>query len=676
MPLLKILAADEQLQFETPPVFTGEERKHFFALPKWAEEVVSELRTPASKVGFTLQLGYFKAAKMFFLPHRFHSQDSEYVARRLHCQDGHFDQYDKTTRLRQQRLILQKVGYHAFTATTVKLLSEEVGFLLTKQMRLKDVFKKLLQILEREKVEIPGYYRLADLITEGFRAHEKRLLAAIERSLQPEDRRLLDGLLHVDQAYGDQPRQDLKIKRYAVTLLKRPNQSTKPAKIKENIHDLLTLRELFDRLQRPNAALSLSPDMIRQYATVVIKAQIFQIARRDERRYLYLLCFIIHQYYCLQDLLIDVALKVEQTADNKARRTQKETYFARRLDRGHATAVLTTAVENAEEFREHVTRIVHSERFSPPEKLAKLEALIKQDAPNERQQEKDALSLLKKEGGSIEREADYYEALHEQSLWLQKRTTDIIKTVRFNRNTSRPALAEAIDHFVKTEGKIGEHPPKGFLNKKEQQNIVDGKQRLRTSLYKMLLFQHVARGAKSGGLNLMHSYRYRSLDEYMIAKERWLKQKAGYLKQARLEKLADCEQVLTDLAQKLDTQFKTTNDHILTGANRYLVVHGEHHFTLTTPKQDAVREELIELFPESRFVPLCEVLTTINRITGFLRAFSHLQLTHVPQKPAEKLFYAGITGLGCNITISKLAQISREIKQSSLERTVLSYFSN
>jgi hypothetical protein len=95
------------------------------------------------------------------------------------------------------------------------------------------------------KVEVPRYYRLANLITDGFRAYERRLLASIEHSLKPEDRELLDGLLQTDPVYRENHKQDLKIKRYAVTLLKRPNQSTKPAKIKANIQDLLILRELF-----------------------------------------------------------------------------------------------------------------------------------------------------------------------------------------------------------------------------------------------------------------------------------------------------------------------------------------------------------------------------------------------------------------------------------------------
>jgi len=67
---------------------------------------------------------------------------------------------------------------------------------------------------------------------------------------------------------------------------------------------------------------------------------------------------------------------------------------------------------------------------------------------------------------AVEQDGDYYEALQEESLWLQKRAADIIKQLSFNAETSRTSIMEAIDHFVATKGKIGEHPPIAFLNKK------------------------------------------------------------------------------------------------------------------------------------------------------------------------------------------------------------------
>ena len=119
----------------------------------------------------------------------------------------------------------------------------------------------------------------------------------------------------------------------------------------------------------------------------------------------------------------------------------------------------------------------------------------------------------------------------------------------------------------------------------------------------------------------------------MISKERWKKHRAEYLKRAGLEKFADCEKVLSDLKRKLDTQYQTTNERVLRSENRFLVLFGDHQFTLATPKQDEPTEVVFDLFPKSRFVPLCEVLSTINRVTGFLSAFSNIQRTHVREKP-------------------------------------------
>ena len=677
MPLLTILPDEDISRFEEPPVFTAEERKHFLSLPKWAEEVVATLQTPTSKIGFVLQLGYFKATKKFYTKQSFHQTDIDFVSNRL-VVDGAWkmDAYAQTTSHRHRIIIRDKLGFSTFSSMTEALLVKEVDYLLSKQMRLKDIFEKLLQILEQQKVEIPGFYTLSVLITDCFRDYEKRLLTTIETHLSATDRKLLDSLLEVDEAYLAQDKQDLKIKRYAITLLKRPNQSTKPAKIKDNIHDLLILKELFENLQNAMASLSLGPDMIWHYATIVIKTEIFQIARRDEKKYLYLLCFIIHQYYSLQDFLIDVLLKVVQSADNTAKRKQKDTYFATRIDRGKAASVLTGVVESAQDFKQKVTQIVLEKSLTAEQKLAELEALIKQDTTTSLTEAQKALALLKSDAKLVERDADYYKALEDESLRLQQRVTEIIKYVQFNAETSRKGIMEAISHFVQTEGKLGEKPPTAFLNKKEKPMIIDNQKKIRISLYKMLLFQHAVNAVKSGGLNLKHSYRYRSLDEYMISKEQWAKNKADYLRRAGLEKFADGTGVLQALEAKLDTQYATTNTNILSGANEYMTIHGDHDFVLSTPKQEETNEVDADLFPQTHFVSVCEVLATIQKVTGYLGPFTHMQLTHIHPRPSDTVFYAGITGLGCNITITKLAKISKNINQSTLERTVITYFTN
>ena len=70
------------------------------------------------------------------------------------------------------------------------------------------------------------------------------------------------------------------------------------------------------------SAMNLNYEGIRYYAGSVIKAKIFQLNQRsDEDRYVHVTAFIAHQYYRLQDNLVDVMLSVVQSFQNSARRS-------------------------------------------------------------------------------------------------------------------------------------------------------------------------------------------------------------------------------------------------------------------------------------------------------------------------------------------------------------------
>ena len=56
--------------------------------------------------------------------------------------------------------------------------------------------------------------------------------------------------------------------------------------------------------------------------------------------------------------------------------------------------------------------------------------------------------------------------------------------------------------------------------------------------------------------------------------------------------------------------------------------------------------------------------------------FEYFQNIYNKEKPEHRIFFAGIIGYGCNIGIRKISKISKDMKQSVLERTVNCYFSN
>ena len=175
-----------------------------------------------------------------------------------------------------------------------------------------------------EKIEIPGYYPLAELILAAVNARKAELCAIIDRALTARNREALDELLVQGSAGEDAPVLP-KTAAYKLTLLKKLSQSTRPSKIKETITDLLVVQGLYRDFLPILCALDLNHEGVRYYAHSVIKSEIFQVTRRSsEDRYLHLIAFVTHQYFRLQDNLLDVLVNVLQTYLNTAQREHKE----------------------------------------------------------------------------------------------------------------------------------------------------------------------------------------------------------------------------------------------------------------------------------------------------------------------------------------------------------------
>ena len=64
---IRILSDDEIEALYGRPYFTHEERAEYFALSAAEKAALTQLRFSNAKILFLLQLGYFKARRMFFV---------------------------------------------------------------------------------------------------------------------------------------------------------------------------------------------------------------------------------------------------------------------------------------------------------------------------------------------------------------------------------------------------------------------------------------------------------------------------------------------------------------------------------------------------------------------------------------------------------------------------------
>lgn len=577
MARMKILTRHEVAEFESPPKFNSAERKRFFSVSLAINELLAILRTPANQVCFLILVGYFRTKRKFFM-RPFSPADIEFVTHQIVVSllDVNVESYDRATYLRYQELILQHFGYQAFDKMARTFTLAEIQALVRVQHRPKFIFLETVQTLTRKKITLPSYNVLAYLIIKAINQHQQHLSDIIITTVNQNQREKLDTLLK-KEANSDG---DLGW-RYQLTSFKAVSHSTRPAKIKENVSDLIALQVLYLEFKPIIARLNLSAESIRHYAYLVIKSQVPQFLQRSSQvRYLYLIAFIAYQTFKLTDILTDTLLSSVQNVLNLTQRNQQERYFKERTQRSQAFAQLQAQLAT-------IRQILSNKELDNQQKIGLIDTALATESPSEA----------------------------EKYLQNGQEDFDELET-----------LLKALEYYQTHDSTLDKNAPVAFLEAKEREvlNTTDGQ--FRISLYKVLLFIKTAQAIKSGAINLLHSAKYRSLDDYLIPKADWEANREKYLERASLNDFADCKATLNALETKLDERYQRVNQRFKSGENQYLTLRTDGTAHVKTPRQEAVESpSLATFFPERKYISMLEMLATVNQSTDFLSEFEHWQ---------------------------------------------------
>jgi len=95
---------------------------------------------------------------------------------------------------------------------------------------------------------------------------------------------------------------------------------------------------------------------------------------------------------------------------------------------------------------------------------------------------------------------------------------------------------------------------------------------------------------------------------------------------------------------------------------------------LSRYKAQEAPEDILELFPQNKFISIYEILLTIHKITGYLDSFEHIGVKYGRDLTDQVTIIAGIIGFGCNIGINKIAKLSREVNANKLTNAIKTKF--
>lgn len=110
--------------------------------------------------------------------------------------------------------------------------------------------------------------------------------------------------------------------------------------------------------------------------------------------------------------------------------------------------------------------------------------------------------------------------LSEKYIALKNRISGIIKAIEFDSDSSKNNIFDAVK-FYKSEYSKFNDPPINFLTYEEHNMLYNNEGKLNEPLYKVLLYLHASEAIKSGALNIKYSYKYLSIEDYLIPRSVW-----------------------------------------------------------------------------------------------------------------------------------------------------------
>ena len=149
-------------------------------------------------------------------------------------------------------------------------------------------------------------------------------------------------------------------KKYDLTLFKKIPESMENQEILKRVEMFIQIKAMYEQLFPVIKRLNLSHTTIRYYAEYVIDTQTAQLKNNLSQRNLWLIAFIIHQYFSLGDALILTFQKAVKMALHSSENRQQGNYW------------------NTKPVRTKLTATVSFRGISHAEMLAKIERISNQ----------------------------------------------------------------------------------------------------------------------------------------------------------------------------------------------------------------------------------------------------------------------------------------------------------
>ncbi len=625
---LAILTAQEIEELYGLPRFTEDDRQLYFDLSPKERAAVEAVQTADAAVHLTLQLGYFKANRRFFVYTREAVRsDLEHIRRRYFPQLylGAITVLSKPTRLAQQQVILDLFDYRLCDAAAKAALEQQAqrtAMLLTQPVFL---LRAALQYLTNHRLVAPGYTYLQEMVGRVVAGERRRITQLLAGALTPTIVEHLDALLQAEEGM------------YAISTLKHEPKDFSYGELRQEVERRTFFAPLHAFGQSFLASAGLSTESVKYYASLVQFYTVYKLQRMaPATTRLYLLCFASHRFRQMNDHLVEAFIHLIDQYEQQAKGAAE---LAAQQALAEASANLDAAGQLLQLFVD--PSIPDNTPF----------ATVKQHAFSLLAPERIPLVCAHLRAVAFDKTAcewAHYGSLHHT---FKRNLRHLFCALSFAGPNDNAPLLDAVASLqdLLRQGKSPRQAklaafPTGVLTKSVQRYLyARGEQpkdkRLLVDRYEFLV--------------------YRLLRNDLITAERWKEKEAVLREIGAPVLLAPIQATLATFRTELEARFKRVNERIATGENKHIKVTGTgetRRWTLVYPSEEEPTNS--PFYGQVPGIGIVDLLWFVAARTDFLRAFPHVLERYVKQEADPCLILACIVAMGTNLGLWKMAEVA------------------
>jgi len=638
------------------PEFSIEDRVEKFSLDYEDYEILNSFEDIPQKISYVLQLGYFKAKQYFFNFSFQQARDDVWFIINSYYPGEKFPKKRISSRQQYniQNIIRNKYKINKSSSRFSNKLRNTANFLVIHDVSPKFIFEGLLSVSQQENVIRPAYSTLQDIVSAALQSERRRLSNLLALSLDKNTGRQLDKLLEKEETL------------YNLTLLKKDPKDFSTTEIRKEVAKHEMLNELYLKSLQIIPQLKISEqntnfysDLVDYYPPAKLKENV-----RKNIRMLYLICFTHARFKKINDNLIQCFIYRTNKYINEADEFQeKEIYEEKlRLNQSQTTAgkILNLFVDEKipdNELRSNAFSIVSKDKFR---EFARRIAQARFD------KNKYIWKYHQINAGCFKRNIRQTFMSVDfscKSAELQKAVTFLKKILSSGKDTNELNYKELpIDFF-----------PKSLRRYYFGRRRIDNKYKriFVWDRFEFSVFLKLKEALEAGEVYIKDSINYRCLEDELISKEIWNKDKNKLLKKLDNKLLLmNIDDILEKLKEDLCKAYNQVNSNILNGNNKHLKVGGKNRKTgnlswkLPYKKEDdGVNNPFYDKIPIKN---VNDVLHYVAERINFMKYFSHILPRYSKTNLDSKALFATIIAKATGAGIRKMAEIC-DIEHSALE---------